>query len=404
ITLTITNTFSAGVTCSSTAQKNVTVYAQPDPTFTTSALSCNNSVTLGLTALTNTFTSYTINYGDGTSPVSSNSTGITSAHKAHTYPTSPAFTVYPLTVTLFNGSCSLSYSQAIVINNNASLQVTTPSQFICPGSLGYLNAVVSAQSSAAPFTYVWAGPAGFTSSLASITATSGGVYNVTVTSAACSLSLTGTKTMTLLAQPTGTVTDIANITCTSVAGGTANIIISSSLQVQGFVINGVTVTPNSLATTTLAYPISGLGQGANYVSIANGLNESCRSSLLINISKIEPTLNVAVTHASSCGMGASGSATLTPSIAGGSVNWYASASYPGTALTSTSGLQVTSLVQGNYVVKYILWNLYNNFKFWHSTTCYLTFKIRRCLNLWRWSNKCGDDSCAICSFLCFRHF
>jgi RHS repeat-associated protein len=337
-----------GGPCKSGYATNVTAYTTPTANFTVSPVSCNNAVTLTLPT-GNVFTSYNISYGDGTTH-NVTGTSINSAHLTHTYTTS-GYTTFPISVTLVNGPCTNTYSQSIILNNNASLVVTTPNEYLCPGTSGQVNTqIVGASSGIGPWVYTWTGPNGFTSTQSSISPTIGGLYQVTVTSTGnCPLSLTGSKSLTTLGMASGTLGLVTNISCTTTGGGTAEVTVPDSLQKQGFYLNGVLYPANSSASGPATFTVTGLAQGPNYILISNALSESCNTTILVNITKDEPTLTVNPTQPENCAPG-TGSATVTRSPNFGTTTWFTQANYPGSP-SFTSGINAHNLAPGIYVVQ-----------------------------------------------------
>jgi RHS repeat-associated protein len=334
-----------GGACTSTAMVTINVSSMPVVNFTIVPFNCNKSVSL--TVLTATFTSYTLTYGDGSSFTGGGS--ILPAHLSYTYATSGS---YQVKLVLNNGACSSHYSQNTLINiPNPSLAITSPNLYICPGSVASISATVSALPlSAGTLTYTWSGPNSFTSNLASISATAAGVYSVNVSSSGnCSISLSGIKTTTLLAQPSATVLNVSSISCTATTAS-ATLSILTALRQQGFLVNGTLTAAVPTATAPLTYTLNGLTQGANYVLIANALSPSCNTSILINVSQNLPTLSVAVTQPTNCSPG-TGSASITVTPAGGTASWYTLTNFPNT--TFTTGTTALNLAAGSYAIKHV---------------------------------------------------
>lgn len=334
--------------CTSTAALTVSVSTPPDPNFSLTPLSCNNSVSL--TIPTSTFTSYVLNYGDGT--LFTGGSSIPGAQKSHTYTTAGSFNVQ---LTLVNGGCTAQFSQNVVISiTTPSVIVNCPTPYLCPeGNVGMSAQVVNLPIGAGTLTYSWTGPASFTSSAQSIVVTTAGNYSLQVTSnGACPVNLSKTQSVTALAQPGATVANIAHITCLTTAGS-VTLQIPVALQQQGFYVNGTLTAANPGAGSPLSFTVGNLVQGANYIMISNALLQSCNVSIPVNINQQEPTLTVNATQPLNCSPGL-GSANLSASPSGGTASWYTLANYPNTAFTT--GNSASNLAPGSYVVKYVYGN------------------------------------------------
>src|SRR4030095_8411473 len=113
---------------------------------------------------------------------------------------------YDITITDNNG-CTLTATITVGQANNTLAQTNTVTNTGCGVTNGAI--ALSVTGAAAPMTYAWTGPGGFTAATEDINALAAGVYNVTITDAnGCTLSGTITvgQTNNTLAQ-TNTVTN-----------------------------------------------------------------------------------------------------------------------------------------------------------------------------------------------------
>lgn len=331
--------------CTNTAALSVNVFAQPVAAFSVSPISCNNSVTLSITS--STFTSYQLSYGNAGS--FSGGSSIPGAQTSFTFPGNGS---YPISLLLNNGGCISTYSQNVIINTSQPvLQITSNSPYLCPEGNTGINATVSnIPPGAGTLTYSWTGPSSFTANTQNITVTNAGNYSLTINSnGACPITLSGTKSITALAQPGATLTGFTNITCL-VATGSATLSIPVALQKQGFYVNGTLTAANPSASSPLTYTVGNLGLGSNYITIANALSQSCNVAIPVNITQTQPSLNVAVTQPQNCTPG-TGSANLTVTPSGGTASWYTLANYPNTAFTT--GNSASGLAPGHYVIRHV---------------------------------------------------
>lgn len=345
ITTNITSNGTSSVCTSVSDYYTTHVNVIPDATFTTSGISCSNIVTITPTSHAGVDT-YTLTYGDGslqgTSPVVT--TSVDPSYLVHHYPITPTYSIYPVTLVMLNGNCRSEYSQNVVMNNSSSLTISAPTPYICRNSGVPLTPVITTNiSGAGPYSYHWSGPSSFTSTLAVISATVGGVYQVTVTSSsACSLTLTAGITMTDLAPPSAVVSNITNIDCDH-ATGSAVLTVPAALSAQGFIVNGFNVVAGNTQCT-----VNNLIAGLNNITLANAFSPSCYTIVPVTITHgTEPVISVAATQPVSCT--GSGSAVLNVSGPGtSSISWFHLESYPVAAFSTATS--ASALFAGSYIV------------------------------------------------------
>lgn len=349
ITLTISNTYTINnvvTTCSNVSTPlTVTASAIPNATFTVPPQLCAGTVSI--TIPTSTFTTYTLNYGDGT--IFNGTNTIPPAQAVHSY---TANGIYNVSLSLNNNGCTDAYNQNVVIGNLTTLSIYAPGSYLCSGNSGTLTAVLnSVPLNAGTITYTWTGPNTFTSSASSVAVPIGGLYQVSVSSnGACPINLTATKTLTDLATPTATLISVGTLNCTSPTT-TAVIQISAALQQQGYCINSVCTPANLLATSPLLVTVPNIVNGTNFINIANGIDQSCSSNLMVNATQNNPVISLNVTQPTNCNTGATGSANITfvPNV--GTATWYLVSGYPGSPLGT--GTSISNLLPGSYVVEVV---------------------------------------------------
>lgn len=349
VSLTITNNYIDGtgatVSCNSTPHvETITVNQQPDATFSFSSTTgnCNGTVTLNLPVNTG-MTSYSLNYGDGT--VLTGTTSFTAGHETHHYNTNGVFTV---SLVVNGGPCTATNTHNVVINDNVTLALVTPSAFLCPGSALTLAGVLNnIPSNAGTLTYAWSGPSSFTSSQTQINVTAAGTYSLTITSdGSCSINVSRSININQLAVPTATVTGTPTIDCS--AGTTnASLEIAQALALQGFCINGVCTAANPGATGPVTATVSGLVAGDNYVTIANGKDHTCSRMILIHVDQNLPVVVLTKDQPSDCS--SNGSASVSSTISSSNTKWYTVANYPTTSFET--GNSASALSAGTYVVE-----------------------------------------------------
>ncbi len=330
------------ITCTSVpVSKTITINTIPNPNFTFLATACGSSITLNLP--TTTFTSYTLNYGDGVT-VTGGST-FNTAHAIHNYASNGVYTV---SLTLNNNGCISSSSQ-MVSATLPVLAINATQTYMCPGGNSTLTALLSSvPSGAGAITYAWTGPLGFTSSLPSITVTNPGSYVLTVTSAgACALNMTKTQVINTAVAPVASLISIGFVNCTATSAS-AVVEIPVNLQLQGYSVNGVNYNANFSALVPFNVIVNGLVEGVNYITVTNLLNTTCSTVLVATAVRNNPVFTLNINQPTSCG--ANGNANVSITSGGPAVvKWYKLIDYPATALNT--GNSVSGLAQGSYVVE-----------------------------------------------------
>ncbi|MBL8010381.1 MAG: SprB repeat-containing protein, partial [Flavobacteriales bacterium] len=249
-------------------------------------------------------------------------------------------TTYVVTIT--DGSCTRSVGRQVRVSNLAlSAVITAP---LCNGqSNGAIN--LSTTGGAAPYTYSWTGPNGFTASTQDLTGLAAGTYTVTVTDAAC----TRTQSFNVI-DPGVLVVDLEpavlafgqNISCHGGSDGSIDGTITGGSGPYALTWTG----PNGY--TSSSADISGLAAGAYTLNVtdANG----CTASSTVTLVEATPVVvSIDQTTPVSCFGDGAGSATA--SAVGGippySYSWNtAPAQAAATATALTPGIWTVTVSDG----------------------------------------------------------
>ncbi len=334
------------VCTNSSTPLSITVSAIPNATFSIPDQQCNGSVTLNIP--NSTFTSYSLSYGLN-APLYTGGSSIPVVQTSNNY---TANGLYNISLDLSNNGCNASYNENININNLATLTISPSSNNLCAGGSVTLVSVPNAiPNNAGPLVYSWTGPGAFTSAQPNVVAATSGTYQLVVSSTGvCPVNLTSSISILGLANPIATVVAVDPIDCNS-STGTATLAIPIDLQIQGYCINNNCTPANPNANAIIQVPVSGIVVGANYLIIANGLDQSCSNNILITGVQNNPTTVLSVTQPNNCNPGASGSANLTVNPNNGFIIWYNVNSFPNTVITT--GNSASNLLPGSYVVQVI---------------------------------------------------
>ncbi len=346
---TYTDASGTPVICTNTSLPfNIAVSTPPQANFSVATSSCSGGVTINLSPNTS-ITAYSLDYGDGTTVQTGTSYP---SQITHQYANNG---LYNLTFMVFNGACYLSNSGSISINDNTNFYITPIQANLCgSGASTELSPYfVNLSSNAGTLSYSWTGPNGFSSANNVIKVSTAGTYTLHVTSnGTCPVDITRVRTVMQLAQPTASIVSTTNEQCDGTLGS-ATIQLALDLVGQGYSINGNSTAANSSATAPVTTTINGLNAGDNFISIANGIDNTCNSQVKVHINENLPELNLSVTQPTSCtGSGSTGSAQVSPSspqTGSNSVNWYSSSTYPASPITT--GNSVSSLNPGTYIVE-----------------------------------------------------
>ena len=232
--------------------------------------------------------------------------------------TNASITVSPATTTTYsvtvqNGLTGCSSTGSATVTVNPAPSVTVNSGTACAGSGLTLQATVTGD--AAPFTYAWSGPGGFTAGGAAINALVPGTYSVVVTD---TNGCTATGLGSFIDTPPPGVTVNSVVVC---AGGTATLTATATAANPsylwtpgGAITPSLTVTPG--ATTTYSVVVTDTATG-------------CVSSPATGTVTVLPAPQVSVNSGAVC---AGGSLTLTATVGAGvgpfSYAWTGPAGFP----------------------------------------------------------------------------
>ena len=218
----------------------------------------------------------------------------------------------------------------VVVTVRSAPSVTVADVSVCAGQTASMTANVS--GGAAPFTYAWTGPGGFTATSQSINPTAAGAYSVIVTD---NHGCTGTDSgnLSVNANPTVTVVDAA--TC---AGGGATMSATVSGGAAPFTYawtgpGGFTSTSQSINPTTA-------GTYSVTVTDNHGCTGTDSGVLTINANPVVTVADVSVCSGQT--------ATMTANVSGGAAPFTHAWMGPGGFTASTQSINPT--VAGTYDV------------------------------------------------------
>lgn len=215
----------------------------------------------------------------GSSPSYSWSTGATTS----SITISPTVTtVY--TGTVISGFCNEVLTRTITVNPlpNASASVSQSITCAVPNPL-----ITGTTNLAAPVSYSWSGPSGFTSTSQSPNVTSPGTYSLTVTKSGCTSTLATVAVPVNTTAPVFTPTQSGTITCvTSTAALQANIAgmtYTWTAPGGGSIIGGTTNSVNAVAQ----------GAGIYSVTVRDPLNGCSRTATVnVPLNTVIPTVTI----------------------------------------------------------------------------------------------------------------
>src|SRR6185503_5210789 len=329
--------------CTNVCEVNLTVNPQP----TCSIAPPVRSVCVGSTA------TFTVTPAGGTGPyavVWSGPAGFTSTSTnisiTNAQPANAG--IYRVIVTDSN-SCTNVCQAQLIVNPNPTCVVTPPTNRVCAGSPAIFTVVPSGGT--APYTFSWTGPAGFTSTNATITIAiaqlpNAGVYTVVVTDVnGCTTSCQGTLVVNL--NPACTIAPPSTGVC---AGATATFTVIPSGGTAPYTI--AWTGPGGFTSTNLTISIAN-AQAVNagiyraVVTDVNGCTNFCTAQLTVFPN---PTCVVAPLTNRVCA-GASATFTVTPS--GGTApyrfNWAGPAGFASTNASITIN-NAQNVNAGAYIV------------------------------------------------------
>ena len=211
---------------------------------------------------------------------------------------SGGFASYTVTVTDASGAlCSVTSTVVTISEPSLAVSVVLDAQqnIICFGNAtGSIN--VTASGGTAPYSYLWTGPNGFTSSLEDLSGLVAGAYSLQVVDAngltgGCASSLSVTLT-----QPTSglavSLDNQQNVDCFGNASGSINVTASGGTQPYTYSWTG----PNGFSSTLDDISLLEAGNYSFIVTDANGAVGSCASSLNVTIQQPTPlTITTSVT-------------------------------------------------------------------------------------------------------------
>lgn len=311
---TYTVTVSSGPGCSATATRTLTVNPIPTITSVTSMGRCGaGSVTLSAAASSGTINWYTT------------STGGTSIHTGTSYttPSLSVTTIYYVDATAAGCTTASRTPVTATISSSLNLSINYNNN-VCLTDTSKLTAVVS--GGAAPYTYAWTGPSGFTGNTATVNITLNGNYYLTVTdNSGCSANVSGFVYQRY--EPF-----IVNLSTEVCEGQPVTLEVNSPTAVSyQWSANAGSVTTAS-AVVYPAHPSS-----TYLVTVTNNLGCKAVPQIVVT-AKQKPTVNISGSNAICVGL--TTNLTATPAAAG---TW--TSSNPAVATINSSGV-VTGVSAG----------------------------------------------------------
>lgn len=281
-------------------------------------------------------TSYSWNFGTGSTPSTSTATNVTGV----SYSTSGVKSV-SLTITDLNG-CQNTYTSSVTLNSLPTVILTT-NNITCNG-LTNGSVSLNPNSGTAPYTYSWAGTgsvSGVTASSAGMTSLAAGTYNYVVTDAnGCTKS--GSATVQEPSVISVSAKAKTSVSCNSGSNGAVNITVTGGSPIGSPSYSYSWTGPSSYTAST--QNISGLAAGVYNLTINDGNSCTGTDSVLIS----EPTaISIANTKVDVlCNGNTTGSIDIT---ATGGVGPY-TYSWSGPGTFSSTNEDLTNLVAGSYTV------------------------------------------------------
>ena len=194
---------------------------------------------------------------------------------------------------------------------NATITATPGNATVCAPSTVGLAAAAGGSG------YAWSGPSGFTASTANITATSTGNYTVTITDAhGCSS--TTNQTVTINAQPSGTVTVSTNAACSGTAGLTASVANAGAGASYTWSVSNGTIDLGN-GTNSISFTVTNTS-GTAVVSVGVTNSSGCGTTSTSNVT-INPIPSSTITAPSAVCPSSSGNLASVPSVGGANYSW-----------------------------------------------------------------------------------
>ncbi|RMH00936.1 MAG: hypothetical protein D6706_02835, partial [Chloroflexi bacterium] len=216
-TVTYTVTSDPGGTCNAGESTTITFNIEPQATLAPNATNFSMCVGSNADAITDASVSSANGSSAPTFTISNFNAGGTGATLVGTTITNPTSTGTITYDVVENNACGTSPATTVTVTVNANPTVSASSNSpICEGAT--LNLGATPGGGAAPYTYSWSGPNGFTStsqnpSITGATLAAAGTYSVTVTDAnGCTATASTTVTVNANPKPSITATETSGTT------------------------------------------------------------------------------------------------------------------------------------------------------------------------------------------------